>query len=230
MALSIDQLPEKTTLDDTDILHLRQIDRIDKKITVENAKVELGFSLPIGTILMFDANNAGGGGSPPGVSGPWVDNITMVGFYACIIGNAAQGCPNLVDTFIMGKVVAGAAGTGGSNTLIDHVHFATNQSANHTHTTNIGSHGHIIPVFNIQSNRGLHDATSFAWASSDGATLGHSSAGNRFPSLVQSSTIGNKGSGNQSASHAHTIGTGSVPGSTNNRPAYYSVIFVRKCA
>jgi len=41
MALSIDQLPVKTTLDDTDILHLRQIDRIDKQITYPDLLVKL---------------------------------------------------------------------------------------------------------------------------------------------------------------------------------------------
>jgi len=107
MSLSIDQLPEKTTLDDTDILHLRQLDRIDKHITVENLKLEFagGIDFPIGTILMFDANNPGGGGTPPGVSGAWVDDETMETWYACISGNAQYGCPNLVDKFIMGKVV-----------------------------------------------------------------------------------------------------------------------------
>jgi hypothetical protein len=58
--------------------------------------------MPVGFISMYD-----GAG--------WVDDSTLIGWYACIAANAGVGCPNLVDRFILGKVVAGSGATGGSN-------------------------------------------------------------------------------------------------------------------
>ncbi len=195
----------------------------------------------IGEIGMFDANNAGGGGTPPGTSGAWVDNVTKVGWYACVSGNADHGCPNLVDKFIMGKVVAGAGASGGSNTLIDHTHSSSIQSASHshagggatsdshTHTTNIGSHGHRA-VSGYLGGSAYYVRTTGAFSA-------------WITGQIESTNIGNKGSGtqigeanhshtngNQTANHSHTIGSGNAPASTNSRPAYYSVIFIRKCA
>lgn len=87
-----------------------------KNISQDVAKFLVGQSkslLPVGTILMFDANNAGGGSG--GASGAWVDNVTMPGWYACIAANAAYGCPDLESKFIQGKAVAGAGAAASSN-------------------------------------------------------------------------------------------------------------------
>ncbi len=191
--------------------------------------------LPIGAIIMFDANNAGGGGSPTGESGAWVDDSTLSGWYACISGNAQYGCPNLVDKFIMGKVVAGAAATGGSNTIVDHTHSAGNQSVSHIHTlgNQSASHRHFVAVNEIYTqslsdtnylavrNTIVHDDAYLLKGYTADCTVGKS--GNQSASHIHTA-------GNQSANHTHTIGSGSAPGSTNSRPAYYSVIFIRKCA
>lgn len=76
--------------------------------------------LPIGTIIEMDGEG-------------WADNCTLPGWYACIVANAAHGCPNLVDRFIQGKVVAGAGALAGSNT--------------HTNTVlEMASHYHDIPI------------------------------------------------------------------------------------
>lgn len=215
MGKKLSELVEATTFSITDIFHLRTVGGIDKKITGANlAKV----MEPIGTIKMFDANNAGGGGTPPGVSGAWVDDITIPGWYACISGNSDHGCPNLVDKFIMGKVIAGAGGTGGSNVLIDHTHGSGNQSASHTHITNIGSHSHVYQVL-IAPGSGTGYPILTDETSSPNVNFN-----------TESTTIGNKTSGDQGADHNHSIGSGSAPGSTNSRPAYYSVVIIRKCA
>ncbi|MDR2428990.1 MAG: hypothetical protein LBD62_04215, partial [Candidatus Margulisbacteria bacterium] len=94
-----------------------------------------GVKLPVGTILMYDGSG-------------WIDNQTIVGWYACIAANVSWGCPNLVDSFIKGSAtvskIAGGnrnnAVTISSNNLPAHSHtmsgtFTTgNQSADHTHS------------------------------------------------------------------------------------------------
>lgn len=170
-------------------------------------------TMPIGTIIMFDANNTSGGS---GQSGVWVDNSTMIGWYACIAGNSGQSCPDLVDKFIMGKVVVGSGASGGSNThtissgeLPTHIH-----SANHNHTASSsgGNHRHQTA-----------DKSPASWTS--GAGAGYNRTGDHYTEY--------------SASHSHiitvntkTMNTGDG-GFTNTiidtKPAYYSVIFIRKC-
>jgi hypothetical protein len=126
-------------------------------------------ALPIGSIIQFDGLG-------------WADNCTLPGWYACIAANAGVGCPNLVDRFIMGKVVAGAGATGGSNT--------------HTNTvTEMASHRHA-----------LHDSQSYGVPSylpqMGGPALGHTG-------------------------YTDYEGGGAA---WDIRPAYYSVIFIRRCA
>jgi hypothetical protein len=139
--------------------------------------------LPIGTILMFDGSG-------------WVDDSTMPGWYACIAANAGFGCPDLVDRFIMGKVVAGAGATGGSNTHT----IASGELPPHTH--DLGNHTHEISVFGSGSGAtwATRDATTFSGVSNSGG-----------PS---SNTSGNGG-------YANTA--------IDMKPAYYSVIYIRKC-
>lgn len=115
-------------------------------------------TFPIGTVVMFDANTPTTIDGVPvttGKSGAWVDNTTAVGWYACVNGNQSKGCPNLVDRFVMGKVVTGAGAIGGSNThtisiaelpahthTANHSHTATSASNSHTHAITGGSHAH----------------------------------------------------------------------------------------
>jgi microcystin-dependent protein len=127
--------------------------------------------LPIGTILMFDGTG-------------WVDNSTIPNWYACIAANAGVGCPNLVDRFILGKVVAGSGATGGAN----------------THTISIGempSHSHGVPTA----------------PSGGGTTL-----------TLAKTTVGNA----TSYTELYTDGRGSGT-VIDMHPAYYSVIYIRKC-
>jgi hypothetical protein len=214
--------------------------------------------IPVGTVWMFDGTN-------------WVDNSTIAGWYACIAANVGQGCTDMVNRFVMGKVVAGGGSTGGSNSItiisamlpththaIDHDHPVKTsagpsvadtgtQSASHSHTTDIGSHGH-----NLSSN--WHpSAGSSDYALNNlcsvGANHGVPSWCTPQPSYYRanSTTIGNKGSGIQSASHSHSMqshthevnldnftGSSGDGGFANtafdNKPAYYSIIFIRKCA
>ena len=155
-----------------------------------------GQDMPIGTIWMFDGTH-------------WVDNFTIPGWYACIAANAGQGCPDMVDKFVMGKVVAGAGDTGGNNTIVDHIHGI--QSASHYH---------------FLAKSAIYTATLL----DTNYLATRNDIGNDDAYLLKGHTdIPNVGkSGNQSVSHTH--GSGSAPGSTDSRPAYYSMIFIRKCA
>ncbi len=143
-------------------------------------------------------------------SGTWTDNVTMPGWYACIAANAAHGCPPLVDKFVFGGSASGASG--GSNTMLDHTHTVGNQTASHTHTG--GAHTHAVRTKHVVGA---------------GNNVGQATSGNIIDQagMALSSAIG--ALTNQSASHTHVVGAGSVPTSTENRPAYYTLIFIRKC-
>lgn len=188
--------------------------------------------IPVGVIWMFDGTG-------------WVDNSTMPGWYACIPGNSGQGCPDMVDRFVMGKVIEGAGSTGGANSLSlaianlpSHNHGGAVGSGGpspastgtvsswHTHVTDIGSHGH---------------TTQYSYQGPDYGAGGEGSNGDYYAlrNQVNSATIGNKTSGNPNLNHSHSMqshthsttipaqGSGTA---FNNRPAYYSMIFIRKCA
>ncbi len=165
--------------------------------------------LPIGAMMLYDGSG-------------WTDNFTMPDWYACIVENAGQGCPNMVDRFAMGKVIAGSGSLGGSNVLIDHTHSAGNQSVSHKH--DIGSHGHDVQ----QWTKKVGTYTMY-----DGSASGDKD----YNTPVANYYVGGKAvvidlgeTGNQKTSHNHPIGSGSAPGSTNSRPQYYSMVYIRKCA
>ncbi|QQO10312.1 DUF5060 domain-containing protein [Breznakiella homolactica] len=200
--------------------------------------------LPVGTIIMYDANKTG-----VGASGTWTDNVTIPGWYACIPENAAKGCPNMVDRFPMGKVLANAGAAGGSasitlsaaqmpvhNHSINHTHSASsgNQSANHSHSITInkttltgkqflmrGVSGDIM-----KDNGNLATPTGSGGFTMNGADL-------------DASHIHTGSSGTESASHNHAITITQHTGNSGNtgsgaaisiRNPYYSVIFIRKCS
>ncbi|MBE3088024.1 MAG: hypothetical protein IMZ71_02760 [Chloroflexi bacterium] len=161
--------------------------KTDVDSVVANTRME------IGAIIMFDANRPAGGSG--GASGAWVDNETMPGWYACIAANATHGCPDLVDRFIMGKVVAGAGATGGSNTHT----IASGELPVHTH--DLGDHTHGIPG-NVTAGT-IAPATRSAASSANFLSTGPST-----------NISGNGGFANTAI---------------DTKPAYYSVIYIRKC-
>lgn len=181
--------------------------------------------LPVGTIMMFDANNSEGAS---GNSGAWVDNSTLPGWYACITDNSDKSCPDLVDTFIMGKVAAGAGGSGGSNVLIDHTHTSSNQSTSHTHTTNSTSKN-LTGSAGTAEDFGICGYATGIFYIYGGPRNNGTDTGSSNRNYLGIDATHSHGTGNQSASHNHTIGSGEVPASTDSKPAYYSVVYIRKC-
>lgn len=198
-----------------------------------------GRHVPVGVVWMFDGSN-------------WVDNSTIPGWYACIAANSGQGCPDMVDRFVMGKVVAGSGATGGTNSyqltvgqLPSHDHtisaysgtFASgNPSVNHTHSVSASTgsesanHNH-----GISAHGSVCDGSIVARACSNPFSVTNSTGGRSTAHGHSFSTT----SGTVSAWHTHdttvsfnTKNTGSTGSgnSIDNRPAFYSMIFIRKCA
>jgi hypothetical protein len=164
---------------------------------LENA-CPANLTLPIGTILMFDANATAG--SSGGGSGAWVDNGTMAGWYACIAANSVWACPDLTSKFVMGKVVDGAGATGGSNSHT----ISVTELPSHTHNVVLGSHTH---TYNIPDDAGA----SIVYVA-NGTGRGNSSH------TTGSTDLGTKTTDGAGGGIAIDI-----------RPAYYSVIFIRRC-
>ena len=169
--------------------------------------------LPIGTILMFDANNN------------WTDNVTLVGWYACVLGNAGLGCPNLVDRFILGKVVAGAGALGGANTLTitsamlpPHTH----DLSSHTHTVALGSHSHGLDI-----PTGAGGSIGTLCLNQTAVSLTLSITG---PHLAYGTvTNTDLGTPTSSGPSTNTSGNGGFANSLiDTHPSYYSVVYIRR--
>lgn len=201
---------------------------------------------PVGTIWMYDGAN-------------WKDNVTLPGWYACVPANEdggtaglSYGITSMVDRFVMGKAATGSGATGGTNSYkltvsqlpahthtINHDHAAFSsggQSVNHTHTisgtaTTAGNHAH--SVF----------GTIYSGGGASGLEAGYNrnlNNYNRSTSSNGSHTHSVSGStGNNTIGHTHPINVPPYAGNSgatgagaeiDNRPAFYSLIFVRKCA
>jgi hypothetical protein len=126
--------------------------------------------LPTGSIIMYD-----GAG--------WVDDSILLGWYSCISANASKGCPDLVDRFILGKVVAGSGATGGSNLHT----LSSAELPKHTHAVTYNALGGVPSSAPAGTNSGTGPNT---YNTSDGG-------------------------------FANTA--------IDMHPAYYSVIYIRKC-
>jgi len=213
-------------------------------------------ALPIGTIIAFDANRTAG--LSGGGTGGWTDNVTLVGWYACIAGNTATwGCPDLSgNSYLSGKVVAGSGTTFGTNSyslsvaqLASHNHTGTTDSTdinhnhggtvdstdiNHTHngTTNSGT----VP---IQISNGFGGGGYNGEYISSGQNYygahNHTSHTHSFTTNTMNSNYSHGHpytTGTANPAHTHTFST-TTQGSgsaIDNRPASYSIIWIRKCS
>ena len=201
-------------------------------------------TFPVGTIWMYDGS-------------AWKDNVTLPGWYACVPENEdggtaglRYGITSMVDRFVMGKAVAGSGATGGSNSYqltasqlpahthtINHDHAAFpsgGQSVNHTHTisgsTSTGGSASTSGSFTYTSSSGTLRIRANA-----GVHHGYVSTGS-VPAHSHSMHLNSQGN---SVGHSHQINVPSYTGNSgstgagteiDNRPAFYSLIFIRKCA
>lgn len=184
------------------------------KVRVENQLVHKNNNtydpLPVGTILMFSGKN-------------WVDNNTIPGWYACTLeanGNIKSingiDVPNLVDSFVMGTTPEdldknSPVRTGGENTIT----LSVEQLPAHNHSVTItsdGAHSHsysdtYFPPVQLLREKGAGASVYF----------------NNLTS--RTGTTSNAGAHTHSGSTIGDTGNGAV---IENRPQYYTVIYIMK--
>ncbi|MDR1453852.1 MAG: hypothetical protein LBJ25_07775 [Candidatus Margulisbacteria bacterium] len=186
---------------------------------VKNAISSKQDGLPIGTILMYDGAS-------------WQDNITLKGWYSCDRGNYNKGLtPDLEDKFIKGK--GSLANTGGSNALAaamlpKHTHtIYTNATKTTDRTAAKSLTGHLPATDTPYS----HAYYPYYEKATDGV----------FSLTNENNQWGPSGSDVDNArfvldaTHEHTGGanndnSGTTDSNTSNMPAYYSLIYIRRCA
>jgi len=185
--------------------------------------------------VTFTATGAGNGNGNARdlkyATGEWVDNTTMLGWYACVPGNAQFGCPDLsANAYLTGKVVAGAAGAlVGTNSYS----LSVSQLPAHSHP---GSSSNSVGTgVSTQAETADH-----SHGSPNGGFIGPT-GGNVGSGTTPNIWSGATNTGGRSASHthvmtdpahSHTITVASQGSGTalDNRPSSFQVIWVRKCA
>ena len=189
---------------------------------------------PIGTIWMYDGTD-------------WVDDVTLPGWYACIpenedggVNGLTFGIRSMVDRFVMASSTAAIGVTGGANSY----QLAVSQLPAHTHTINhdhgsflsgaaAPSHSHDIPSLNHRHNTTLDGPRGASGSSAVFAST------NWSPDIYTAYTNPDPGStGSASPSHTHNVtvpvfdgdsGFTGLGGAVENRPAFYSMLFIRRC-
>ena len=219
---------------------------VSSRITKLQTDFEAAF--PVGTIWMYDGTNWKDNVTLPGWYACVPENED---------GGAAglsYGITSMVDRFVMGKSAAGAGAAGGANSYrltaaqlpahthtINHDHpqvHSGNQRQNHKHFLNFytktsGHHRHTIDMA-----EGEDVGTSALMK-----LMGYPSEKKRTRSAPTSHTgvhiHGITGfTGPPSSTHNHAIdipvftgnsGSTGLGAAVNSRPAFYSMIFIRKC-
>lgn len=200
----------KSTLNVTGDTTVKKVnaENIDASGTIKNTTTNTTYDpLPVGTILMFNGSN-------------WIDNETMIGWYQC---NGANGTPNLIDKFIMGASRSGQEGGENETTeIITHSHeaTATTRPAFTPKGTAVSAGEHNHSINNVESKSGDQSGKT-----------GSSSGSRQHPT--------NTG---MAGKHSHDLKIDQVPAYTpkvtvqsagdvpslDNRPAFYTVIFIMK--
>jgi microcystin-dependent protein len=201
---------------------------------IENTRC---FGFPIGTILMYVYDD----------DHPWIDpndhinptnTPTIKGWYSCISANSSHGCPNLVNRFIMGRSVGSPKVYAGSNTKT----LCTCEIGNHSHNIN---HQH-LPGYTITDSRThTHDYDRYAViAPSDAYEVGSNIYYVGNGSTVARCTSTNCHTHSDACFNISITGIGSLDNNNvysttgvlygagsayDQKPAYYSVVFVRRC-
>jgi hypothetical protein len=170
-------------------------------------------ALPVGTILMYDGTT-------------WQDNITLPGWYACNRTNYNNGLtPNLEDVFVKGK--GSLANTGGSNALTaamlpKHTHsIYTNATKNTARTASKDLTGKFAGGEAGYSDMAMYGIVS---GSSDTGYMGFSNSrdNDNYRYIIDAT---HEHTGAASSDNSSTADT-----NTSNMPAYYSVLYIKRCA
>lgn len=162
--------------------------------------------------------------------------LNPLGYYVCdgaalndsassIFNGAGRYLPNLTDSrFLMGSTTAGAVG--GSNVLTDHTHTHSLTAAGQTHSGNSSSVSDPGTHVHTQSVSRYNAITSCTVIGAGDTSQG---------SITASTAGGGAHTHTVSISHTHassavsgSVGSGSAPASTENRPAYLSCFYIMK--
>lgn len=168
-------------------------------------------------------------------SGAWVDNFTMPGWYACVDGNQAFGCPNMEDLFVTGKLSTGPGSKVGSNLNT----MPLSALPSHTHTVEStvfipsGGHTHSYSRINRMqmgdaSTAGIQPIPLTGWSNYSTQSQTTSYQPTIYVTLYQDEeTTGSTGV------HSHgisgSLAFGGSQGQFSFVPEYAELIFVRKC-
>ena len=182
--------------------------KVETAVTSGAAGDDVQAALPIGTVLMYNGTGiADVATRTEDIGDRMGDTITLSGWKVCN-GNAST--PNLLNKFIRSEAASG--NTGG------------NDSASHSH--GLPSHSH---------NQGSL-AAAIGACNNDTSTLGYIAAvagGQQNPTyIVKGSNVSfsnwNHYTKVYGTTGSSTLSTNSQTGGTDNKPAYYSLIFIIK--
>lgn len=214
-----------------------------------NAQVQatVDATFPIGTIWMYDGATWQDNVTLPGWYACVPENEDG--------GSAglSYGITSMVDRFAMGRPVAGSNTTGGSNSY----RLTAAQLPGHTHTINHDhpsfqsgnqrqNHRHHLALDSNTTGSHVHSLQGrySSGGTSTGAAIHQMSTGRRGLASGMVGTAGNHShhtsgwTGWISSGHNHDIdipaytgnsGSTGLGAAVDNRPAFYSMIFVRKC-
>lgn len=184
-------------------------------------RLDTAQQMPVGTILMYDGT-------------AWVDNQTMLGWYACTGGTvpndgrpaAGQTIPDLVDRFVMGGSSSGTMGGQNAVTqILDHAHYFSGTTATFSSSTGSQQQGHSHQQLGNWANG----------ASNNCLSVGPNSNSGVMGVIIPTNTGSDSNNHHHDMTHSHAFsGTtlfpgGSVP-SIDNRPQFYTAIFIKRLA
>ena len=219
----------------------------DASSRITKLQTDFDAAFPVGTIWMYDGAAWQDNVTLPGWYACVPENEDG--------GSAglSYGIPSMVDRFVMGRSVAGSGATGGANSY----RLTAAQLPAHTHTINHDhpsfhsgnqrqSHWHTLD--NSSTATGAHRHTVGATTAGAGSSGTMRISGHRTTGAdafwISTSAGGNHShrttgwTGWESAGHNHDIdipafignsGSTGLGAAVDNRPAFYSMIFIRKC-
>jgi len=192
---------------------------------------------PIGTITEYDSSN-------------WIDGVTKPGWFACIPENSDKDCPDMTDRFVMGKNVVSAKTCGGANIItlttaqipshchgMAHSHTASSANSTHSHNTSTSTapSAHSVSA-HCHSYSGHNSSANICGGGSRRAANENTASNVSGVGLSNHSNHNHTISG---GSHNHTITVDDTDKvltdftgggeSHENRPPFYSMIYIRKC-
>lgn len=219
----------------------------DASSRITKLQTDFDAAFPVGTIWMYDGSDWQDNVTLPG----WYACIPKNEDGGA--AGLAYGITSMVDRFVMGKSVTGSGATGGSNSYrltaaqlpahthtINHDHpsfVSGNQRQTHRHhlaldANTAGSHPHSIYG---RENKGSHPLGQAIHSITTGMRSHRSDI---IPSAGNHSHHTSGWTGWISAGHNHDIdipaftgnsGSTGLGAAVDNRPAFYSMIFIRKC-